>query len=208
MYTQPRKVEFELPAWVGPFMASYPAKLSVQDRMRFVIEASRTNDIERTGGPFGAAIFEIETGKLISLGVNLVTTQSLSMLHDEMVAICMAQRIIGTYDLGGKGLPDHELVTSAEPCAMCFGAIPWSGVRRVVIGARSSDAEAIGFDEGPKTRRWREELEKRGIQVICDVHRYLAAMMRSPMIPNPVPRTIWPASHPATRPTTSMIRRL
>ena len=27
-------------------------------------------------------------------------------------------------------------------------------------------------------------------------------MTRSPMIPNPVPRTIWPANHPATRPTT------
>jgi hypothetical protein len=26
-------------------------------------------------------------------------------------------------------------------------------------------------------------------------------------IPNPMARTIWPANHPATRPTTSMIRR-
>jgi hypothetical protein len=35
---------------------------------------------------------------------------------------------------------------------MCFGAIPWSGRRRLVSGARSSDAEDIGFDEGPKRR--------------------------------------------------------
>ncbi len=33
-------------------------------------------------------------------------------------------------------------------------------------------------------------------------------MRRSPMIPNPVPCTICPASHPATRPTNNMIRRL
>jgi hypothetical protein len=33
-------------------------------------------------------------------------------------------------------------------------------------------------------------------------------MRRSPTIPNPVPCTIWPASHPAMRPTTNMIRRL
>jgi hypothetical protein len=33
-------------------------------------------------------------------------------------------------------------------------------------------------------------------------------MRRSPTIPNPVPCTIWPASHPAMRPTTNMISRL
>src|SRR5580692_11832495 len=33
-------------------------------------------------------------------------------------------------------------------------------------------------------------------------------MRRSPTIPNPVPCTIWPASHPAMRPTTNTIRRL
>jgi len=33
-------------------------------------------------------------------------------------------------------------------------------------------------------------------------------MTRSPMIPNPVPCTICPASHPAMRPTNNMIRRL
>src|SRR5438132_965490 len=32
--------------------------------------------------------------------------------------------------------------------------------------------------------------------------------MRSPTIPSPVPCTIWPASHPAMRPTPNMIRRL
>src|SRR5204862_5290414 len=31
---------------------------------------------------------------------------------------------------------------------------------------------------------------------------------RSPIIPNPVPCTIWPANHPAMRPTTRMTRRL
>ena len=33
-------------------------------------------------------------------------------------------------------------------------------------------------------------------------------MRTSPRIPNPVPCTIWPTSHPATRPTSNMIRRL
>jgi hypothetical protein len=31
-----------------------------------------------------------------------------------------------------------------------FGAVPWSGVRRLACGARDEDASDIGFDEGPK----------------------------------------------------------
>jgi len=75
------------------------------------------------------------------------------------------------FDLGAPGLSEHELVTSCEPCAMCYGAIPWSGVRRVVCGARGTDAEAIGFDEGPKPKKWASALEARSISVIQDVCR-------------------------------------
>ena len=92
-----------------------------------------------------------------------------------MVAITLAQQRLGVYDLGATGLAIHELVTSAEPCAMCFGAIPWSGVRRVVAAARDLDARSIGFDEGPKPLDWRAALEERGIEVVCDVQRKEAA---------------------------------
>jgi tRNA(Arg) A34 adenosine deaminase TadA len=54
---------------------------------------------------------------------------------------------------------------------MCFGAIPWSGVRRLSCGARAADAEAIGFDEGAKPRDWVGELARRGIEVVRDVGR-------------------------------------
>ena len=49
--------------------------------------------------------------------------------------------------------------------------IPWSGVTRLVCGARAADAEAIGFDEGPKPRGWIAALERRGIAVVRDVRR-------------------------------------
>ncbi|HCS12210.1 MAG TPA: tRNA-specific adenosine deaminase, partial [Zetaproteobacteria bacterium] len=70
---------------------------------------------------------------------------------------------------------DCELVTSCEPCAMCFGAIPWSGIRRVVCGATAADAQRIGFDEGPRHPDWVAELEKRGIHVQTGVCRDAAA---------------------------------
>jgi tRNA(Arg) A34 adenosine deaminase TadA len=178
MSFQPSAIEIQLPEWIDSFLLGYPAYISsIQDRMSFVIAAARLNISKGTGGPFAAAVFEIESGKLISLGVNLVTSQGLSILHAEMVAFALAQKKIGSYDLGRHDLPAHELVTSIEPCAMCFGAIPWSGVRRVIAGARDSDARSIGFDEGPKLKDWRSELEKRGIATICDVRREAAAQV-------------------------------
>lgn len=147
--------------------------------MKFVIEASRRNVEEDTGGPFAAAVFETDTGSLVSVGVNLVSSLGLSVLHAEIVALTLAQQRVGTYDLGAAHLPRHELVTSTEPCAMCFGAIPWSGIVRVVAGARDADARRIGFDEGPKLADWRGALADRGIEVVADVERDSAAAVLS-----------------------------
>ena len=91
--------------------------------MRFVIELARQNIEHRTGGPFGAAIFETTSGKLLAPGVNLVEPAHCSIAHAEMVAIALAQQTRGSYDLGREGTI-CELVTSTEPCAMCLGAIP------------------------------------------------------------------------------------
>ena len=68
-------------------------------------------------------------------------------------------------------MPAMELVSSTEPCAMCFGALPWSGIRRLVCGARDGDARGIGFDEGPKLSSWVSALEGRDIEVVLDVCR-------------------------------------
>lgn len=175
MFNQPATIQFSLPVWLTVFIQQRPFIIKdVRDRMGFVIEASRRNIQEKTGGPFAAALFEIGSGKLISLGVNLVTTQGLSIVHAEIVAIAVAQRKWGTYDLGKEGNARNELVTSTEPCAMCLGAIPWSGVHRVVTGAKGIDATRIGFDEGSKVRNWRIALAERHIEVIVNVKRFEA----------------------------------
>ncbi len=171
---QAESLTFSLPEWLQRYVADTEVIASVQGRMSFVIEAARRNVINRTGGPFAAAVFEKESGKLISLGVNLVTTENLSTLHAEMVALMLAQRALGSYDLGSPDLPEHELVTSTEPCAMCLGAIPWSGVVRVITGATDADARAIGFDEGAKMSQWREALQERRIEVITEIKREAA----------------------------------
>jgi tRNA(Arg) A34 adenosine deaminase TadA len=170
------QVALSLPDWVEDFVSDpdrdYPTE---EDRMRLVIELSRLNVVHGTGGPFGAGIFDLSTNRLVAPGVNLVTTTNLSTTHAEIVAIMIAQQVVGHFDLGGQGRPPYELVASTEPCAQCFGATPWSGVRRLVCGARDEDARSIGFDEGPKLLDWVGALERRGISVVCGVCRDEAA---------------------------------
>ncbi len=168
-------IELKLPPWVDDVIGEATRPFtSAEQRMELVIELARRS-CEEGGGPFGAAVFEIESGRLVAPGVNLVVLASCSSAHAEVVALSIAQKALASFDLGAKPLPAHELVTSTEPCAQCFGATLWSGVRRLVCGARGEDAQAIGFDEGPKPRNWVEELEHRGISVQRDLLRQPAA---------------------------------
>ncbi len=143
--------------------------------MRFAIGLARANVDHGTGGPFGAVVFDRHNNRLVAPGVSLFVTTNCTVAHAEMVAIILAQRSIEHFDLGAKGQPPHELVTSAEPCAMCLGAISWSGARHVVCGAHHENVRALGFDEGPKPLDWVGELECRGISVTRDVCREEAA---------------------------------
>jgi tRNA(Arg) A34 adenosine deaminase TadA len=154
-----------LPAWVQAevdFAAPYPTDT---DRMALAIRLSRENIERGTGGPFGAAVFERDTGMLLSVGINSVVRLNNCTLHAEMVAYQLAQRRIASYTLGAEGQPAHELFTSCEPCAMCLGATLWSGISRVVIAATREDAIALGFDEGPVFTESYEYLASRGVQI-------------------------------------------
>ena len=132
--------------------------------MAVALTCARENVLRRTGGPFGAAVFESDTGRLVAVGVNLVVPLNNSSLHAEIVAFMMAQAALGSYTLQAPDLPRHELYTSCEPCAMCLGAVLWSGVRRVVWSATREDADSISFDEGPVFAASYEYLRARGIE--------------------------------------------
>ena len=161
-----------LPEWIDGAVGEPDRRfLTLEDRMEFVIGLSRASSHHGLGGPFAAAIFESESGRLLAPGVNLVLSAKCSVAHAEVVAIAVAQARVGHFDLGAERMPACELVTSTEPCAMCLGAVHWSGVRRLACGARDEDAAAIGFDEGPKPDDWPQHLEGRGIRVRRDVLR-------------------------------------
>jgi tRNA(Arg) A34 adenosine deaminase TadA len=162
------ELHISLPSWVDHFVEGDQRYESDEDRVRLAIRLSQENVARETGGPFGAAVFEVETGRLVSVGMNLVVAQRNSNLHAEVVALMMAQQRVGSHTLRE---PPHEIVTSCDPCAMCLGSILWSGVQRVVCGADREDARSVGFDEGPVFEESFRYLEDRGIQVIRGVLR-------------------------------------
>ena len=163
------------PEWIQETVAFGTRYETDEDRMRLAIELSRQNVLRGTGGPFGAAIFEHSTGALISVGVNSVVRLNNSALHAEMLAIMMAQHCLGSYTLAASSTTSYDLVSSCDPCAMCLGAVLWSGVRRMITGADREDATALSFEEGPVFPQSYTYLQERGIAITRSVLRQEAA---------------------------------
>jgi tRNA(Arg) A34 adenosine deaminase TadA len=163
--------KLRLPEWLTVYLnEQLPPLTTDQQKMTFVIELSRRN-IANGNGPFAAAVFESTTDSLISVGVNLVLATNCSVMHAEIVAIIMAQQAIKNFSLEPQDGHRYELFSTTEPCAMCMGAIPWSGISRLLCGARDEDAREIGFDEGNKPHDWVEDFHKRKITVVRDLCR-------------------------------------
>lgn len=165
-----------LPDWLQSDLRTVESYIPERiERMRFVIGLSRKNMECSSGGPFAAAVFDNKHNRLISAGVNVVEPSACSIAHAEVMALTLAQQRAGTHNLRSVEGIRFELVTSTEPCAMCFGAVQWSGVQSLVCGATAEDARNIGFDEGARPADWAGELQNRGIEVVMGVCRPEAA---------------------------------
>jgi len=139
--------------------------------MRLVLQLADRNFREGTGGPFAAAVFDLDTGELLSVGVNRVVPLSCSSAHAEVVCLSLAQRRMGSWNLGAGGAR-RQFVVNWLPCAMCFGATLWSGVSSLAIAGFGRELEELtGFDEGPVHPEWAAELAKRNIELVSGVCR-------------------------------------
>jgi tRNA(Arg) A34 adenosine deaminase TadA len=165
-FSRPSSLRIEFPAWVDDVVGGFARPLiDDESRMALTVLLSAEN-VARGGGPFGGTVFLDD--QLLAAGVNCVLESGLSIAHAEIMALLRAQAALGKAALEGPAL---TLFASTEPCCQCFGALVWAGVRRLVCGATTADAEAIGFDEGPKPAQWVSVLEQRGIAVRQEVLR-------------------------------------
>ena len=81
--------------------------------------------------PVGAVI--VSNNQIIARSHNLTETLNDVTAHAEMQAITSAANY-----LGGKYLKKCTLYVTLEPCQMCAGALYWSQIAKIVIGARDS----------------------------------------------------------------------
>jgi len=164
-------VTITVPAWVDELAPAGTLLENEDDRMGLAIRLAARN-VAEGGGPFASLVFE--GTRLVAAGVNRVLESGLSITHGEIVALLRAQNLAHELERAAATPPvtgPLTLVTSTEPCCQCFGAIMWAGVDRLVCGATTADAEAVGFDEGPKPEFWPDVLEQRGITVELNVRR-------------------------------------
>jgi len=159
MSQQAAPITIPVPSFIDELVAQAGALDDETARVRLAIRLSHEN-VQRGGGPFGAVV--MAGSQVLAAGVNLVLASGMSIAHAEIVALMRAQQAVRT---GVTTAGPLRLYTSTEPCCQCFGAVVWSGVERLVCAATTQDAEAIGFDEGPKPHDWTAQLERRGISV-------------------------------------------
>jgi tRNA(Arg) A34 adenosine deaminase TadA len=96
--------------------------------------------------PFGSLLADGDATVLMEQGNGYTSEGGDRTAHAERL---LASRAARTYDLAF--LARCTLYTSAEPCAMCAGAIYWAGVGRVVYGQseKALKAQTGAHEENP-----------------------------------------------------------
>lgn len=119
------------------FTDDYFMKMAYQEA-----EAAR----DRDEVPIGCII--VSNNRVIARAHNLTEALNDVTAHAEMQAITSAANF-----LGGKYLQNCTLYVTLEPCVMCAGALSWSQISKVVIGARDEQRGYInkGLSLHPKT---------------------------------------------------------
>ncbi len=111
------------------------------------------------GGPFGAVV--VKDGEIVGEGFNCVTSTNDPTAHAEVVAIRMACKKLGSFQLNGC-----VLYTSCEPCPMCLGAIYWARPDKIFFACTRQDAANIGFDDHFIYEEIERTIEERHIKSI------------------------------------------
>lgn len=98
--------------------------------MRLAYQQAQTA-FDRGEIPVGCIV--VANNHIIAKAHNLTETLNDVTAHAEMQSITAAADF-----LGGKYLQNCTMYITLEPCVMCAGALAWSQISKVVIGARDT----------------------------------------------------------------------
>lgn len=119
--------------------------------------------INKGQSPFGAVI--VCNGNIIAKGHNQVWKNTDVTAHAEIITIRKANKKVK--DIYLKGC---TLYSTTEPCPMCFSAIHWAGIDKVVYGASISDSKnKLGFNELTISNREMKRFGKSKVKVTSDI---------------------------------------
>jgi len=96
--------------------------------------------VDKGQSPFGACI--VKEGEVIACEHNIVLLTTDITAHGEINAIRNACKKLDNIHLTGC-----IIYSTCEPCPMCFTAIHWARIDKIVFGARIEDAQRFGFNE-------------------------------------------------------------
>jgi tRNA(Arg) A34 adenosine deaminase TadA len=125
--------------------------------MRLAIEKAKEG-VEQGNTPFGSCV--VRNGKVICTAHNQVWNMTDITAHAEVTALRRACKVLGTVDLSGC-----TLYSTCEPCPMCFSAIHWSRISKIVYGARIEDAKSLGFNELTISNDQMKKLGGSGVEI-------------------------------------------
>lgn len=96
--------------------------------------------IQNNQTPFGATI--VKDGEVVTSSHNQVWSTTDITAHAEVNAIREACKKLNSVDLSGC-----VIYSTCEPCPMCFSAIHWAKIDKIIYGATIEDAKKAGFNE-------------------------------------------------------------
>jgi len=106
---------------------------------RFMLEALALADEAAALGEVPVGAVAVHDGVIVGRGSNRRETDRDPFAHAEMRALAEASRAMGRWRLSGV-----SLVVTLEPCSLCVGAALQARVERIVFGAPSPKAGALG----------------------------------------------------------------
>ena len=130
--------------------------------MRLALQEAQ-EAFDRDEVPVGCVV--VHNDRIISRTYNLTETLNDVTAHAEMQAITSSAE-----SLGGKYLINATMYVTMEPCVMCAGALFWSQISKIVIGARDEQRGFInkGIRLHPKTEIVTDVLAKECSQIVKD----------------------------------------
>ena len=131
--------------------------------MRQALEVAREG-VADGQSPFGACI--VRDGAVVSCVHNVVWRCTDITAHAEVHAIRVACAHLQTIDLSGC-----TIYSTCEPCPMCFSAIHWARLDRIVYGASIADARAAGFNEMPISNEQMKQMGQSAVELVPDCLR-------------------------------------